>query len=424
MSEDPAAAPPLSTAPAESTNWRLIISLALVFFILFALYAAVLNVLLPNQLQNIDPVRKTALLGTLFAITSVFSTLSTPIAGALSDRTRTRFGRRTPWIVSGAVIGGGALISIPHMQGLITITAMWLVACVALNSLQPAITAIIAERFPPERRGFVSGAVGASMTAGLSFGAIFGGLLAAQIGVAYLILGGAIMAVAILFVIVNPEPIVPAAPLPPFRAAEFLRSFWISPRAHPDFAWAFAGRFMIYMGYQGVVTYLLYILQDHIGLSQASANETIARISFVTFLGLVLSGLLSGWISDVTGRRKPLVFAASLVMALALIVPMAAPTTTGMFIYAGLIGLGYGAFMSVDLALMTQVLPVRDDNDSETGKDLGILSTAINIPQIISPVLAAALLDATGKNYNVLFIAGCLFVVAGAFFVLPIRSVR
>lgn len=61
----------------------------------------------------------------------------------------------------GALVGGGALIAIPHMPELVSITGMWLIACVALNSLQPAITAIVAERFVPDRRGIVSGAVGA-----------------------------------------------------------------------------------------------------------------------------------------------------------------------------------------------------------------------------------------------------------------------
>src|SRR3546814_2386466 len=58
-----------------------------------------------------------------------------------------------------------------------------------------------------------------------------------------------------------------------------------------------------------------------------------------------------------------------------------------LLIYAALIGIGYGAFMSVDMALMTQVLPKADGE--ATGKDLGILTTAVNIPQILSPVFAA-----------------------------------
>src|SRR3546814_7228057 len=93
-----------------------------------------------------------------------------------------------------------------------------------------------------------------------------------------------------------------------------------------------------------------------------------------------------------------------------------------MLIYAALIGIGYGAFMSVDMALMTQVLPKADGE--ATGKDLGILTTAVNIPQILSPVFAAWLLNLSGGDYTVLFIAAIIFVYAGSFLVLPIRSVK
>jgi MFS family permease len=178
------------------------------------------------------------------------------------------------------------------------------------------------------------------------------------------------------------------------------------------------------MGYTAVLTYLLYILEDHIGLSQANANEMIARLSSVTFVALATSGLLSGWLSDRLGRRKPLVFVSGLMMAAAVSAPLASPTIGGMYVYAVLIGLGYGAFMSVDLALMTQVLPVRETGGDAVGKDLGILTTAINIPQILAPVLAAWLLTVTDNDYPLLFIVAAGWVVAGAFFVLPIRSVR
>jgi len=211
---------------------------------------------------------------------------------------------------------------------------------------------------------------------------------------------------------------------PPFRLGSFLREFWISPREHPDFAWAFFGRFSIYMGYQAILTYLLYILEDHIGLSQADANAMIARMSSVTLVALIISSLSSGWLADRLGRLKPLVFIAGLLMALAVVAPLASRSIPGMFGYAVLIGLGYGAFMSVDLALMTHVLPPRPAGEDATGKDLGILTTAINIPQILSPAMAAALLTATGNNYPLLFCLAAGFVVVGACFVLPIRSVR
>src|SRR3546814_9675940 len=91
-------------------KWVLLVSMTAVFFVLLALYAAVLAVLLPNQIQALDPANKASGLAVVFAITSIFSTLTTPIAGALSDRTRTRWGRRTPWIVTGSLVGGLCLL--------------------------------------------------------------------------------------------------------------------------------------------------------------------------------------------------------------------------------------------------------------------------------------------------------------------------
>ena len=354
-------------------KWLLLVSLFAVFFVLLMLYASVLTVLLPNQIQNIDPTQKTRTLGVVYAITSVFSTITTPVAGALSDRTRTRFGRRAPWILLGSLVGGIALMLVPSTNNLVIVTGFWLVATVTLNSMQPAITTIVADRFSTSERGRASGVVGAAMTAGVSAGTIYGGLMAAHLALAYMLIGGAIILVCFAFVLLNPEPLPPLVPPLPFRLGAFLRSFWVDPRAHPDFAWAFLGRFTIYMGYTAVLTYLLYILEDHIGLSQASANKMIARLSSVTFVALVTSALLSGWLSDRLGRRKPLVFISGLMMAAAVAAPLVSPTINGMYVYAVLIGLGYGAFMSVDLALMTQVLPVRETGDEAVGKDLGIL---------------------------------------------------
>ena len=420
------AAAPATADLAGARKWVLVVSLGLVFFILFALFAAILGVLLPNQIQDIDPAGKTAALGIVFAITSVFSTITTPVAGALSDRTRSRFGRRTPWIVAGSLIGGVATILIPHGGNIVGITTFWVLATISLNCMLPVITTVVADRFRPSERGTVSGVVGATMTAGLSAGTIFGGLLAAHLFLAYAILGIGVMIACTLFVIFNPEPPLPAdfGRPPPFRLGAFLREFWISPREHPDFAWAFFGRFSIYMGYQAILTYLLYILEDHIGLSQADANAMIARMSSVTLVALIVSSLSSGWLADRLGRLKPLVFIAGLLMALAVVAPLASRSVPGMFGYAVLVGLGYGAFMSVDLALMTHVLPPRPAGEDATGKDLGILTTAINIPQILSPAMAAALLTATGNNHPLLFCLAAAFVVVGACFVLPIRSVR
>src|SRR3546814_20675012 len=115
-----------------------------VFFVLLALYAAVLAVLLPNQIQAIDHANKTSGLAVVFAITSIFSTLTTPIAGAFSDRTRTRWGRRTPWIVTGSVVGGLCLFAVPPMTSLWPITLFLFGAQICLHSMQEALPTVVA----------------------------------------------------------------------------------------------------------------------------------------------------------------------------------------------------------------------------------------------------------------------------------------
>ena len=166
-------------------RWKLQLSLMLNFFLLMALYSGVLGVLLPNQIAALNPGEKANNLALMFAITSVFSTLTTPIAGALSDRTRTKWGKRSPWIAIGSLVGSFCLFGVSWMTSFWSLMVLWVMATVAYNSMQPAMTTVIADRFQPETRGVVSGIVGAGMTAGLTAGTVLAGYLAGAQVLAY-----------------------------------------------------------------------------------------------------------------------------------------------------------------------------------------------------------------------------------------------
>lgn len=419
MSDAAAPTPDYVLGPRRT---RLQLSLMVNFFLLMALYSGVLGVLLPNQIAELDQGSKANNLALLFFITSIFSTITTPVAGALSDRTRSRWGKRAPWIAIASVIGSMALFGVSIMTSFWSLMVFWVMATVAYNSMQPAMTTLIADRFAPETRGGVSGIVGAGMTAGLTAGTVVAGYLAGERVMAYGLFAGAIAASCLAFVLINREPPSDAIPSRPIKWGEFLKGFWISPKEHPDFAWAFASRFFIYMGYQAVAAYLLYILRDYIGLADDASNIAIANMAILTLICLIASSLGSGWLSDRYQRRKPFVILGSLIMGCAMVAPLALPNMTGMWVYAGIIGVGYGMFMSIDMALMTQVLPKSALGDE--GKDLGVLTTAVNIPQIISPVMAAVLLNIFANDYRAIFWAAVIFVFGSALCVIPIKSVR
>lgn len=415
-------APPANSIMVTGRRKNILLaSLFTNFFVLLALYCGVISVLLPNHVAQIDPENKANNLAIVMTTALLFTIFAQPIAGALSDRCRSTWGRRSPFIVGGALIGGLAIFGISMTTTIAGIAVFWLMAAVSLNCMNGPLATVVADRFLPENRGIASGFVGAGSTAGGTVGIILAGYLAWNLQLGYLVFALAIAACCVAFVLINREPSTRTMEVEPFRWGAFFKNFWVSPRQYPDFGWAFFGRFAMYLGYQGVVTYQLYILQDYIGLSVEDSNYAIGTISVITLVTLLFSGLVSGIISDKLQRRKIFVFLSTLLMAAGLCVPLIMPTLSGMYIYAAIMGLGYGAYTSIDMALMTQVLP---GGGKQAGKDMGILTIATVLPQSFSPILSAWLLATFSNNYSALFIAAIVFVFASSFFVLPIKSVK
>ena len=129
---------------------------------------------------------------------------------------------------------------------------------------------------------------------------------------------------------------------------------------------------------------------------------------------------VSGWWSDKAGRRKVFIYAASVVMVVGLSMPLMMPNMTGMIAMSIINGFGFGLYMSVDAALMTEVLP---GGGAAAGKDLGILNIATNIPQALSPAIAGLIITYFG-GYSMLFVFAIVFSIIAALAIIPIKSVR
>jgi MFS family permease len=404
---------------------RLSVGLALVYVSILAINSGGLGILIPNLVADVNEASKVGNLAIVTTVAFLANVFAQPIAGALSDATRSRFGRRTPWMVGGALLAAGFFVGLPLASSILAIALIWLVVQLGLNALQAASTAVVPDRYPAAKRGGVSGLIGLGITIGNAVGAVVAGSFSGSGAVPYLVLAGLAIVVIVLFVVLNPDhSSLDEKPAPRPTIGEFFRAFWVSPRKHPDFAWAFAARFLMVIGFYGAQTFGLYILRDYIGLSNAKSNAFAAQIGVVLLLGVLISALASGVLSDRLGRRKPFIVWASVVMAIGLAVPLFMPTTTGVLIYSFLLGLGFGAYISIDLALMIEVLPASmTSGPSSAGRDLAILGLATTLPQALSPSIAAGLVGITG-GYPVLFISGIVFVVLGALAIIPIKSVR
>lgn len=410
-----------STVPVSGqARRRLVVSLLFSNVFLFATYAAVIAILLPQQMAELDEANKVANLAIVTGTSSFFTLFAQPIVGALSDRTRSRWGRRTPWLLVGGAGGGVLTIVLQFAPGVLWVTVVWVTAQVLLNAFQGPLSAVIADRVDRGGRATASAFAGAGTAIGGTVGIVVAGQLLSRLGLAYGIFGAGILLASVLFVVINRDADSRALPIGPFSWLAFAKGFWVSPRKHPDYAWAFAGRFVMVLGYQGVQTYQFYILTDHLGLDPVDAGGVAGMLALCSMVTLVFGTLVFGRLSDKLGRRKVFVFTASIVMALGIAVPLFVPTVPAMVAYSLIVGLGYGAYSAVDVALMIDVLPSQGD----AGRDLGVLNVATNIPQALTPVVAAVLLSVFAGNYASIFGFAALMVVLSSVLVFPIRSVR
>lgn len=112
-----------------------------------------------------------------------------------------------------------------------------------------------------------------------------------------------------------------------------------------------------------------------------------------------------------------LVTASGLLMAAAAVLLTAVETWQAAIGAAVLFGVGFGAYLAVDQALITQVLPAARDR----AKDLGIINIAIVCPAAIGAGISAPLVSLGG--YPTLFAATAIVAIAGSVFVWKIKSV-
>src|SRR6516162_1548734 len=142
----------LTAEPTRRVGTRWIAFIALANLGLYLGYFGPISVLLPNQVQAIaGSAHKVAVLGWVTGIGAAVAMVANPVAGALSDRTASRFGRRRPWIVSGALAGAAALALLAGQHTIAGVIAGWCLAQAGLNAMQASVTACV-----PDHAGAVA----------------------------------------------------------------------------------------------------------------------------------------------------------------------------------------------------------------------------------------------------------------------------
>ena len=376
------------------------------------------GLMIPNRIALLDPVHKVTLLGIGAAVAAAIALIAVPVVGMLSDRTRGRFGRRLPWILGGVIGLGLSAIALAFTGDYVSTIVVFGVFTIFYSMVLAPISATIPDRTTVNRRGLFSALAGIGVFVGGITGQLLASGFAKNLSVGFIVFGILVLVGSLPFVWTMREDTSGHPVAPRNGIAHTLRTFLVNPRKHPDFFWAFLARLLIVVGFQSVLSFQLYILSDYIGLGLDEANKVYPLAVVIATALLILALIPAGIISDRIGRRKPIVIAAAIIVAISTVLPVVAPSVTTSIIALGISGFGIGAYLAVDQALMTQVLP----SGADAGKDLGVLNIAQAGGQVLAPVAASLVIGLAG--YPGLYVFAGLFAVLSAVVVLPIKSVR
>ncbi|MCX4744598.1 MFS transporter [Kitasatospora sp. NBC_01287] len=410
------AVPAALAEPRVRVGTRFTGSLSLANLAVFMGFFTPIQILLPEQLARLDAAHKAADLSWVTGAGALVALLANPLAGALSDRTAGRFGRRRPWILGGALAGALGLLLTAAAHSVPGLVLGWVVAQAGLNAMLAGVTAPVADQVPTEQRAVVSGWTGISQSLGLVVGALLATLLVQGIASGYALTAALTVVLALPFVLGCPDPVLPRSARRPLRARALAAGYWVSPRRYPDFGWAWATRFLINLGNAIGTLYLLFYLTD--AVHYPSPDDGVLILTAVYTLAALLTAIPSGVVSDRTGRRRALVVVSCVVMALAAALLAAVHTWPATVLAAGVLGAGYGIYLAVDQALVTQVLPAAADR----AKDLGVINIANSGPQVLAPALAAPIVAHLG-GYGGLYTATALVTLLAGLLVHRIRGV-
>jgi MFS family permease len=348
-----------------------------------------------------------SVLGPLELLGAVVAVITVPIAGSLSDFTTSRFGKRKGYILAGAIfdlvfIGGLALISMAQPEGwdgsalgtptlLVTYALLFLGLQLSSNTAQGPYQGLVPDLVAEPQVGIASGLIGVMRTVGIVTGFVIMALGAANEvwGAAFVVVGIVELGLAIVtFVLVEDGPA--GQPRAGRSWSEIARATWgLDLLRERSFLWMTLVRLLFLMGTGTFINLSLLYVERVFGVSEAGERTMLwLAAAGAGLAGTLLAALPAARISDRIGR-KPVVWGAALMAAGGVSVLAIAPSPDIALLGAGLLGAGSGAYLAVDWALMTDIIPL-----ASAGRYMGIANIANAIAGPLGLAVAGPVMDA------------------------------
>lgn len=384
-------------------------------------WAAPSQLLLGNQLMLMRPDDKENALSLLMMLGGAVMVVTSLFSGHVSDRTRSRIGRRLPWILGGAAVCAVCLVLLADAQNYIVLLVLWCIFQMFMAFVTNNLLTLGSDAAPQRQFGVISGVLGATYTLGLVGGTVIAAEL--QLDVAYYICAAVVIVLCAqlatgdgLRTLLRSESY-GSTSLAGGVDTQMQMHATAQHARYRDYWWVFASRFVVNIGNYVALFYLLFYLADHIGV--AAPNDAVLMLTIIYAAFTVVTSLLSGALSDRLGRRKIFVIFAALGVAIATVIMAFAHTMVMVVLGAIILGIAWGVFTAVDQAMINESLP----SARHRARDISIMTLTVGITNMISGGIAAFALHHLG-GYPGLYLLCAVVSVIGAVLVIPVRSSR
>ena len=361
-----------------------------------------------------------------------------PIVGAMSDRTTTSLGRRTPYFLVGAVLCSLSLFLMPLSQALwMAVSLLWILDAANNITMEP-YRAYVADRLEPQQRplGFMTQASFTGLAQTLSYLApsllVWWGFDRDALGangipettrIAFVI--GSVLSILTILYSVWRVPELPltdaqraalmARPLSVKGTIAELRDAVVEmPAVMRQLAWPMLFQWYAMFCYWQYVVFALAERQHGDVLPNSAAfRETVLLNGqlggFYNFIAFVAAFAMVPFTRRI-GARPVHAFAVACA-GVAMIALTQVESLPLMFVAMVGIGLGWASLMGNPYVMLAGAIPPE-----RNGVYMGIFNMFIVIPMLIQTVTLPLIYEPLlgGRPANVLLLAGCLMLLAAA----------
>jgi MFS family permease len=353
-----------------------------------------------------------------------FSVAVQPTVGSISDYATTRWGRRKPFIVAGALFDALFLIGIASANSLLAIAAFATLLALSTNVARGPFQGYVPDLVPERQVGLASAMVGLMQVLGNVLGFALAAIANTQGNVGLAILAVAsVELVTMLSVVLR----VPNGPPAKSREGRSWRSIAAETWAtdilrEKSYLWLLASRLFILMGGAAVLNFVFLYLADAHGLTQAQSGGAFLNMLVAATVVSLLSIVPASRLSDRYGR-KPVIYVCTALGALGVGLIAIAPSVLVATFGAALFGASQGTFLAVDWALLTDIIP-----RASSGRYMGLSNVVTASSTTIAVIIGGPLIDivnrattiGTGERLELVFGVG--YFIIGALLLRPVAE--